>query len=534
MNAWRSVAAKALVLGVWAAYATLVAPTPARADDFDLRAARMLELGSVAKRRSGTVTDPKQNMYFAMARYAVGKIAEGNALATEVMDNRGACAMFCALSAQFAYQKYQQLMTPALRQKMKAMLITQSTAGGSTANHHIMYASAAFLSSYTWSEAIAKRVGAKAEIEKQVDQILNGNFVEDDSFIYTPSYLNSFLMLYDFSPDPLIRQKARMALDFLLASSAAEHLTGLWAASSLRNIAPRYDATTGAAIQHGYLYFGSPYPYNTVSAETLPSAISSYRPNDAIVAAATDRSLPYIHRELARGAGWPVAAHKYTYMNQTYAIYSEYDGNQIVNAWRDQYTRWGVLWPGGTFYLKQVVTDGGGDTAYNQTMQHKVTILGVAVQGLTTVKRGITRQLDAAGWQFMQGGNAVYIGYRPFGTGPRAWVVDTAAYAEYPSLEAYRDAVLARTTVDGSRAYDPAPGIAFTNRNLTPIAAQYSNDQSKVNGLHYINSKAVQYGVWPILENPWMKGKLTSNLLTMTLGTRRWVYDRTAYTITEE
>ena len=358
--------------------------------------------------------------------------------------------------------------------------------------------------------------------------------VEDDSFIYTPFYINSFLMLYEFSPDALIKQKARMALDFLLASSAAEHLTGLWAASSLRNIAPRYDATTGAAMQHGYIYFGSPYPYNAVSAETLPSAISPYRPNDAIVAAATDRSLPYIHRELARGGSWPLVAYKYTYMNQTYAIYSEYDGNQIASAWRDQYTRWGVLWPGGAFYLKQVVKDGGGDTAYNQTMQHKVTILGVAVQGLTTFKRGITRQLDVAGWQFMQGGSAVYIGYRPFGTGPRAWVVDTAAYAEYPNLEAYRDAVLARTTVDGSRANDPAPRIAFTNRNLTPIAAQYSSDQSKLNGLHYINGKAVQYAVWPILENPWMKGKLTSSLLTMTLGTRRWVYDRTAYTITEE
>jgi hypothetical protein len=353
------------------------------------------------------------------ARYAVGKIADGNALAEEVMDNRGACAMFCALSAQFAYQKYQQVMSPTLRQKIKAMLITQSTAGGSTANHHLMYASVAFLSSYAWPEAIGKRADAKAEIEKQVDQILNGNFIEDDSFIYEPFCLNSFLMLYEFSPDPLIERKARMALDFLLASSAAEHLTGLWAASSLRNIAPRYNATTGAAMQHAYIYFGSPYPYNTVSAEMLPSAISSYRPNEAIVAAATDRSLPYIHRELARGGGWPVVAHKYTYMNRTYAIYSEYDGNQITSAWRDQYTRWGVPWPGGTFYLKQVVKDGGGDTAYNQTMQHKVTVLGAAVQGLTTVKRGVTRQLDVAGWQLMQGGNAVYIAYRPFGAGPR-------------------------------------------------------------------------------------------------------------------
>ena len=78
----------------------------------------MLALGSVAKRYSGTVADPKQNVYFAMARYAVGKIAEGDALANEVMDNRGECAMFCALSFQFAYQNVVQVMAPALRQKI--------------------------------------------------------------------------------------------------------------------------------------------------------------------------------------------------------------------------------------------------------------------------------------------------------------------------------------------------------------------------------------------------------------------------------
>jgi hypothetical protein len=76
--------------------------------------------------------------------------------------------------------------------------------------------------------------------------------------------------------------------------------------------------------------------------------------------------------------------------------------------------------------------------------------------------------------------------------------------------------------------------IALTNRNLTLIQARHSSDGSKLDGLHYINGKAAQYAEWPILENPWMKGKLLSNLLTMTLGTRRWIYDRAAYTVTEE
>ena len=144
------------------------------------RAARILELGARAKNTSGTVEEPKSNLYFAMARYATGKVTEANELVAEVMDNRGACAMFCALSAQLVYQWYGSLMPASLQQKMKAYLLTQGATGGTTENHKIMYASSAFISSYTWPEAINKRPVAKAEIDRQVDIVLNQGLGEDD------------------------------------------------------------------------------------------------------------------------------------------------------------------------------------------------------------------------------------------------------------------------------------------------------------------------------------------------------------------
>jgi hypothetical protein len=506
----------------------------AQAQDFTSRAARILELGARAKNTSGTVEQPKSNLYFAMARYATGKVTEANALVAEVMDNRGACAMFCALSAQLVYQWYGSLMPGSLQQKMKAYLLTQGATGGTTENHKIMYASSAFISSYTWPEAISKRSVAKAEIDRQVDIILNHGLGEDDSAIYIPFYLNSFILLYEFSPDPLIKQKARLALDFMMANGAPEFIGGVWAAATLRNVAPRVDPNSGTSVKHGYLYFGIPSTYNNVNAETIPQAISSYRLIHPVIVAATNRSKSFVHREMSRGAGQPAVSRGYktTFMNRTYGIFSEYDGN-AVSGWRDQYTRWGVVWPNGAFYLKDIYINNGGDTKYNQVMQLRGTVLGVAVEAMTKFEIGITRKFSRDGWDFMQGGEAAYIAYRSFGTGPRAWVVDTATRLAYPSLEAFAEAILAGTTIDAARAANAAPRLIYTTLSGDRLDIEYASDGSRTAAKHFVNGARVDYANWPLLDNPWMNGAPGAGLLTMKVKDVQWIYDRDRYTLTK-
>lgn len=508
------------------------ASATASAATYDERARQMLELGAVAKNTSGTVAEPKENLYYAMARYAVGKTAEGNQLVGEVLDQREGCAMFCALATQLVYQWFHGSMPAGLQQRLKDFLLTQGATGGTTENHKIMYASSAFISSYTWPEAAAKRAVAKAEIERQVDIILNWGLREDDSPIYMPFYLNSFILLYEFSLDPAIKQKARLALDFLMASAAPEHLTGVWAAATLRDLGPQPNPAAWTAFSFGYLYFNSPYPYRSVRPEVIPCAVSSYRLIHPIIAAATNRSYPFVHRELDRGAAQPglSLAHKTTFMNRTYALYSDYDGNQTP-GWRDQQTRWAVLWPGGKFYLKDEVSGGVGETRYNQVFQNRGVLLGVAVQPLQRHESGIARKFSGQGWEFLQGGEAAFIAYRRFGAAPSAWVVETAARTEFASLEAFRDAIVANARVDASRAAGPKPGLSYTTRDGTRLDITYSSDGSSTDALHYVNGVKVDYANWPLLENPWMSGRANDRLLTMSVLDKRWIYDRDAYTL---
>ena len=511
-----------------------IRPGDAAAQDFNARAARILELGAVAKNTSATVEQPKSNLYFAMARYATGRISEANALVAEVMDNRGACAMFCALSAQLVYQWYGRLMPATLQQKMKAYLLTQGSTGGTTENHKIMYASSAFITSYAWPEGAGKRPVAKAEIERQVDIILQQGLGEDDSPIYIPFYLNSFILLYEFSPDPVIKQKARLALDFMMANGAPEFIGGVWAAATLRNVAPRVDPASGTSYKHGYLYFGIPATYNRVNAETIPQAISSYRLIHPIIVAATNRSKSFVHRETSRGAGQPAVSRGYktTFMNRTYGIFSDYDGN-AATGWRDQYTRWGVVWPNGAFYLKDVFASNGGDTKYNQVMQHRGAVVGVSVDTMTKFEIGITRKISRDGWDFLQGGNAAYIAYRAFGTGVRAWVVDTATTLAYPSLEDFAAAILAGATVDGTRATNAAPRLIYTTIAGDRLDIEYSSDGSRTVAKHFLNGERVDYANWPLLENPWMSGPPGDGRLQMKVMDTYWTYDRDAYTLTK-
>ena len=379
-----------------------------------------------------------------------------------------------------------------------------------------------------------KRATAKAEIDPQVDIILNSGLGKDDSPMYIPFYLNSFILLYEFSPDPLIKQKARLALDFIMANGAPEFLNGVWAAATLRNVAPRTDPLSGTAVKHGYLYFGIPSTYNSINAETIPCALSTYRLIHPIIVAATNRSKSFLHRELSRGAGRPAVSRGYktTFMNRTYGIFSDYDGN-AASGWRDQYTRWGVIWPNGAFYLKDVYAANGGDTRYNQTMQHLGTVLGVSVEPMTKFEIGIARKFTSDGWDFMQGADAVYIAYRPFGSGPRAWVVETTARAAYPSLESFATAIRTKANADGSGASDAAPRLTYTTSAGVLLDIQYSSDGSRTNAKHFVNGQKVDYASWPLLENPWMSGKPGGGVLKMKVMDTYWVYDRDKFTLTK-
>lgn len=135
-----------------------------------------------------------------------------------------------------------------------------------------------------------------------------------------------------------------MMCDLLLADLAVEHLRGNYGGGHSRDypadiINPLIAQTTRIT----WLYFGHPErqlwdepdfaPRYRGSWESVFAALSTYRIPEMIVRMATDRSLPYVHRERKRvrnvmrfGDELNPPAYKYTYMTADYVLGSLHGG----------------------------------------------------------------------------------------------------------------------------------------------------------------------------------------------------------------
>jgi hypothetical protein len=161
---------------------------------------------------------------------------------------------------------------------------------------------------------------------------------EFDSPTYMPVFLAPMLVLHDFAADSAMKTKARMMCDLLLADFAVEHLGGNYGGGHSRDYpADIINPLTAQTTRVSWLYFGEPereiwdgpaFPPRVRSSwEIVFGALSEYRPPDMIVRMATDRSVPYVHRERKRvrnvirfsdDRNPPV--YKYTYMTADYVL----------------------------------------------------------------------------------------------------------------------------------------------------------------------------------------------------------------------
>ncbi len=158
-------------------------------------------------------------------------------------------------------------------------------------------------------------------------------------------FLAPMLVLYDFAADPVMKRKAQMMLDLLLADFAAEHLNGNYGGGHSRDYPDDIiNPLSAPAARVAWLYFGQPKdeqwdetrfrPRHRGSWETVFGALSSYRLPEIIYQMATDRSRPYVQTETKRvrniirfGDVKNPPVYKYTYMTQDYALGSLQGGN---------------------------------------------------------------------------------------------------------------------------------------------------------------------------------------------------------------
>jgi hypothetical protein len=253
------------------------------------------------------------------------------------------------------YLKFRNLLPDSLRKKVRESFRLHYTYRGDTENHWVMYYTGMYLAAQTWpGEDGTRWFNGRSSTEnfEEAEGFLNhwmrltttvgqGEF---DSPTYMPVFLTPMLVLYEFAGDSLMRRRAQMMCDLLLADLAVEHLRGNYGGGHSRDypadiINPLIAQTTRIT----WLYFGQPErqlwddpdfaPRYRGSWESVFAGLSSYRIPEMIVRIATDRSRPYVHRERKRvrnvmrfGDELNPPAYKYTYMTADYVLGSLHGG----------------------------------------------------------------------------------------------------------------------------------------------------------------------------------------------------------------
>ena len=126
------------------------------------------------------------------------------------------------------------VFTPAITNLFKTQLTINGTnySSGATSNQRMMFATAHYLAGLVWGPS-AFPSGSQFQtdygtgdpsgmtyVSNTIANIPLYGLLEHDSLIYEQYTLGPIYTLEQFAPDPVLRNKARMAFDWVVAASA--------------------------------------------------------------------------------------------------------------------------------------------------------------------------------------------------------------------------------------------------------------------------------------------------------------------------
>lgn len=526
----------------------------------------------------------RTGFWYGQARLLRGDTTNGmNYISAAVgdADAEGPNSGFSLWPGMDAWYRYNTAFSQALKDKYRDEYVGAALYGGATPNQRLMGATGCYLASEVWgAAAVTSHSNAangygdptgKAFIHHILDNVPRYNCEEHNAGQYLTFNLGPIHTLANYAPDPLMRQKARMCFDWLLADTAPSWLNGYACISNTRGRvdAPQnaYNGTTNPAW---WLFFGGPTPANMLDVGLQAQYTMPNFPGvlPEIVTAATDRSSSYTRRSVAQRyiSGTNNAYFKQTWMTPKYAMWSQVeaevglnaDGSLKINSYDTRYLqdgyqgeRWGIAWddaPTGesVITIKSPTTysgSTGGISIYEDTLQHEDTLLAVynipAPSGQSGnngtypnqyVKGDIpngylayTDESSSSGRIFLHYNNILvsiyltnafdnYSGSPGFNVPASkiGCIVETASPEEYPQSTAA--ARLAAFRADILATTTDKTGINDAAPKLT-----YTNRHGKVLSLTYgqaglINGDPVDYLQWPTLGNPWMQQPPQGNL----------------------
>jgi hypothetical protein len=500
-----------------------------------------------------------------------------------------------------AYTDRGQLSNEA-RQALRGAWKTYMPYRGDTENHWLLYYTTLYLMAQLWPDepGSAWFTGKSSEenlkeskewIESWVKLTTTRGQGEYDCTHYIGVYLLPMSYLSAWAKDPLMKKRATMMLDYLLADYAAENLDGIYVGSHARTDDRQVvEKWAGVSSDIGWTLFGLGYPLQPPAGYTLYYLLASaYEPPEILRKIASDRSKPYTHYEKKRTRNrWRVHSERHgpvfktTYVRKEYAVSSDQGG--VLQP--IQQHSWDVTWaapdPRGvhnTLFsvhpyssLEELSTyftfgpDAGlegvvrskrtydspdkflGGSPYEKIMQDEDTVIALYdIPGETRfphINGFFSKDLrevkeDALGWIFARGGEAL-LACRPLAE----YVWKTVEGGDKRMFSPQRKngmivQVAAASEFSDMDAFRKAILALPLEYKLEP-SPRVRFESLRKRKLEFtwgetprVDGRELDYARWPLFSGPFLEADVDSERLTMKYGTMRRTLDFRTLTVTE-
>ncbi|MBK9169473.1 MAG: hypothetical protein IPM24_18700 [Bryobacterales bacterium] len=487
-------------------------------------------------------------------------------------------------------------LSPEAWQALREAWRTYMPFRGDTENHWLLYYTSMYLMAQMWPDQPGEawfNGKSSAENFKEseewihwwVDMTTRRGQGEYDCTHYIGVFLLPMSYLAEWAEDPIIRKKARMMLDYIIADYAAEQIEGIYAGSHARTDDRQVvEKWAGVSSDFGWLLFGLGYHTPGYGGYPLYYVLaSSYQPPEILQRIAKDRPDGVLHKETKRTRHrWRFHeerngdVYKTTYLRHDYVVGSDQGGLLQPVQQHSWDVTWRVADPRGvhntlftlhpysgllelqayfTFapdsatevvYRSKKSYDSPdkllGGSPYEQIFQDRDTVIALYdiapgarfphINGFFSKDLTMVTE-DPSGWIFARGGDA-WIAYRPLA--PYSWKPIEGGGRRLFSPHLKNGAIVQVASAREFRSLD-AFRAAVTRLPLevrlepTPSVRFRTLRGAE---MHCTYGAPRDFSSWKLFDGPFLKAERGSRMLELRHGTMRRVLDFNTLTVRDE
>ena len=221
-------------------------------------------------------------------------------------------SMFWFIESVGLYLYCEDELPEDIKESLRKTVVSTPIIRGDTENHWVMFHTAMLLAAQTFPETNPDEWfnwnTSQQNYSNAAEWLADWSMLtatrgqgEFDSPVYYATFIIPMQILYEFAEDPIIKRRAGMILDLLLADFAADALEGRYCGGHARIYDTQLrwgDGTRDNNFFH--LYFGGIEPPDEFVPWDVTTIYGSYRCPQPIVDIAHRRDAPFVHTETKR------------------------------------------------------------------------------------------------------------------------------------------------------------------------------------------------------------------------------------------